>query len=334
MSSVSFLRDRFDQTDDDETLSDLSVEIPRGRDTGPKDDREKVGNRGGRGYGDRDRPVWMDKFGSGGYRSHRSRSRPRSRRSKSRSLRHSRYYDDRDKGGRSNSRKRSRSRAPRYRRGSDRSRSRSQRRSRYFGDSDKGGRSKSRNRRRSPEPKCRPRSHRSRSRSQRRLRHHGERNKGGRSNSRSRSQTPACYRGRSRHDTVATTTINPTLEDPGIKRVNNGGPGFDSNKRTELHEAAENGNLQVFQSLMKSMLDDSVLDIQGFNPEDNEGQTPFHLAAKNGHLEICRIIMANVVDKNPINHDGETPSQLAAYHRHFSVMELIKSALSKRVKHG
>lgn len=85
---------------------------------------------------------------------------------------------------------------------------------------------------------------------------------------------------------------------------------------------------------MKSMLDNSVLDIQGFNPEDNKGQTPFHLAAKNGHLEICQIIMANVEDKNPINHDGETPSQLAAYHGHFSVMELIKSALSKRVKHG
>ena len=54
------------------------------------------------------------------------------------------------------------------------------------------------------------------------------------------------------------------------------------------------------------------------------------MAAKNGHLEICRLILANVNDKNPVNHDGETPSQLAAYHGHLPVMELIKSALSKK----
>ena len=47
-------------------------------------------------------------------------------------------------------------------------------------------------------------------------------------------------------------------------------------------------------------------------------------------MEICRLILANVNDKNPVNHDGETPSQLAAYHGHLPVMELIKSALSKR----
>ena len=68
--------------------------------------------------------------------------------------------------------------------------------------------------------------------------------------------------------------------------------------------------------------------------KDDEGQTPFHLAAKNGHLEICRLILANIVDKNPVNNDGETPSQLAAYHGHLSVMELIKSELSKKVKNG
>jgi ankyrin repeat protein len=105
-------------------------------------------------------------------------------------------------------------------------------------------------------------------------------------------------------------------------------------KRTKLHDAAENGNLSVFESIMQTMLDDSVLDVEDFNPEDGEGQTPFHLAAKNGHLEMCRLIIANITDKNPINHDGETPFQLATYHGHMSVMELIKSALSKRIKRG
>ena len=104
--------------------------------------------------------------------------------------------------------------------------------------------------------------------------------------------------------------------------------------RTKLHDAAENGNLSAFKSMMQNMLDDSVLDVEDFNPEDGEGQTPFHLAAKHGHLEICRLIIANITDKNPINDDGETPLQLATFHGHLAVMELIKSALSKRIKRG
>ena len=47
-------------------------------------------------------------------------------------------------------------------------------------------------------------------------------------------------------------------------------------------------------------------------------------------MDICHLILANVDDKNPVNHDGETPLQLAAYHGHLPVMELIKSALSKK----
>ena len=37
---------------------------------------------------------------------------------------------------------------------------------------------------------------------------------------------------------------------------------------TKLHEAAENGDLTVFESIMKSMIDDSVSDISDFNSED------------------------------------------------------------------
>ena len=102
-------------------------------------------------------------------------------------------------------------------------------------------------------------------------------------------------------------------------------------KHTNLHEAAENGNLSAFKSIIENMLSADIVNTEDFNPEDGEGQTPFHLAAKNGHGEICRLIMANIVDKNPVNHNGETPSQLAALHGHLSVMELITSALRKRV---
>ena len=114
-----------------------------------------------------------------------------------------------------------------------------------------------------------------------------------------------------------------------MKENNNGGP-----KRTKLHEAAENGNLSSFQSIIENLLSAEIVNTDDFNPKDAEGQTPFHLAAKYGHLEICRLILANIVDKNPVNNDGETPSQLAACYGHLSVMELIKSELSKKVKNG
>ena len=104
-----------------------------------------------------------------------------------------------------------------------------------------------------------------------------------------------------------------------------------NNKHTNLHEAAENGNLSAFKSIIENMLSADIVNTEDFNPEDGEGQTPFHLAAKNGHGEICRLIMENIEDKNPINYKGETPSQLAALHGHLSVMELIISALRKRV---
>ena len=50
---------------------------------------------------------------------------------------------------------------------------------------------------------------------------------------------------------------------------------------TPLHDAAENGNIQICQLIMKNAKDK--------NPKDNNGKTPFHLAAENGHMELCRI---------------------------------------------
>ena len=37
---------------------------------------------------------------------------------------------------------------------------------------------------------------------------------------------------------------------------------------TKLLEAAENGDLTVFESFMKNLIDDSVSDISDFNSED------------------------------------------------------------------
>ena len=39
--------------------------------------------------------------------------------------------------------------------------------------------------------------------------------------------------------------------------------------------------------------------------------TPLHAAARYGHTEIVEFILANVVDKNPVNEDGVTPFHAA-----------------------
>ena len=48
----------------------------------------------------------------------------------------------------------------------------------------------------------------------------------------------------------------------------------------------------------------------------NDRTTPLHAAAMNDHFEVCKFIMANVVDKNPINMVGMTPQAYA--HRYFN----------------
>ena len=43
------------------------------------------------------------------------------------------------------------------------------------------------------------------------------------------------------------------------------------------------------------------------NSRTNEGDTPLHAAARYGHTEIVKFILANVVDKHPVNDYGQTP---------------------------
>ena len=48
------------------------------------------------------------------------------------------------------------------------------------------------------------------------------------------------------------------------------------------------------------------------NSRTNERDTPLHVAARYGHTEVVEFILANVVDKNPVNKKGDTPLHDAA----------------------
>ena len=89
----------------------------------------------------------------------------------------------------------------------------------------------------------------------------------------------------------------------------------DNNGVTALHNAAENGHLEV----CKIILVNTAFKI----PAARDGYTPLHLAVKNGHLEICEIMVAHTVDKNPAAIDGCTPLHLAVKNGHFQVCKLL-----------
>ena len=51
--------------------------------------------------------------------------------------------------------------------------------------------------------------------------------------------------------------------------------------RTPLHEAAENGHLEICRLITESLWDK--------NPADNDGTTPLDLARRNGFTEIAQL---------------------------------------------
>ena len=82
---------------------------------------------------------------------------------------------------------------------------------------------------------------------------------------------------------------------------------------TPLHWAAQYGNADICQLILKN--------VENKNPKDSYGGTPLHCAAIHGSKEICDLFLENcdILDKNPKNHYGQTPLHWAAEHGHVEV---------------
>ncbi|KAM7515730.1 hypothetical protein LguiA_005313 [Lonicera macranthoides] len=110
-------------------------------------------------------------------------------------------------------------------------------------------------------------------------------------------------------------------------------PWFDIDRRTALHEAAEFGDLEFVQYLVRRRP-------RWVTTADSKGVTPLHLAAANGHLEVVRHL---ILDQNQNqNHlqggsgtfsflikddEGNTPLHMAADNGHKQVVKLFISKL-------
>ena len=66
-------------------------------------------------------------------------------------------------------------------------------------------------------------------------------------------------------------------------------PKFQKTGKTLLHWAAENGDFQLCQFLLRHL--------RNFNLMDDNGKTPFDLAADNAHWKVCQVIIG-LMDKS------------------------------------
>ena len=116
------------------------------------------------------------------------------------------------------------------------------------------------------------------------------------------------------------------------------------------HDAADAGNLERVQVLMKQGVDKDKVDIRGntalFNASfrghfsmvlylleqgadkdiaNNYGTTPLIIASCHGHLEVARCLLEQGADKDKAANDGFTPIHMAANIGHLEIAKLIMS---------
>ena len=103
-------------------------------------------------------------------------------------------------------------------------------------------------------------------------------------------------------------------------KVEEKNPKSKNNFITPLHEAANNGKLDICIYILNHLKNSNDKII---NPKDFTGRTPLHMAAGIGHLEICKSIIEMVEDKNPQDAEGNTPLHLAAKFECGAVFQLI-----------
>lgn len=77
---------------------------------------------------------------------------------------------------------------------------------------------------------------------------------------------------------------------------------FDESGLTLLHWAADRGNFEISEFLLKNFSDP--------NAKDFEGQTPLHFAVSCSHFEIVKLLLKFGADAKIQNSDGQTAVEI------------------------
>lgn len=88
-----------------------------------------------------------------------------------------------------------------------------------------------------------------------------------------------------------------------------------SNKQTELHKTASNGNRDKVNTLLEQGADK--------NARDSHGRTPLHCAALKGHSVVVKVLLDSGADKEIKDNYGKIALQLAADSGHVEIVKLF-----------
>ena len=130
---------------------------------------------------------------------------------------------------------------------------------------------------------------------------------------------------------------------------------------TELHVAAQQGNVGKVKRLLKQEIDVNSLSSSGYTPlhisagfdkrrvtklllingakinaRDSSGQTPLHLSARRGHLSMVKFLLSQGANPSIRDRSNRTPADIARqYNVNDKVVDLLESkSKKKRAKKG
>ena len=108
--------------------------------------------------------------------------------------------------------------------------------------------------------------------------------------------------------------------------------GFDPNAkdkyaRTTLHYAADNGQLEIVNTILKKRATSTIIERikQNIFPDrDEDGRTPLYYAAENGHIEVMKSLKESGAKINIRDNYNITPLHLAVANKQLEAVKYLK----------
>ena len=107
-----------------------------------------------------------------------------------------------------------------------------------------------------------------------------------------------------------------------ITGLENKNPWFEKGGSDALSQAAQLGNIEIYELISKE-LDDK-------NPRDRYGETPLHNAVRYGRYEICQFITKNTENLESLDILGNTPLKLAEQRSYKEISKLLKTSIEEQ----
>ncbi|KAG9228558.1 ankyrin repeat-containing domain protein [Amylocarpus encephaloides] len=100
-----------------------------------------------------------------------------------------------------------------------------------------------------------------------------------------------------------------------------------NDKRTALHQAAQNGSLGKGHAEIVKFLIEKKADL---NVASHKGRKPIHQAAQNGHVEVVKVLLAAGAEADEEDNDNITPLWSASQQGHHAIVKMLLETTGKK----